>query len=146
MKKLLLVPAVVAVAAISSASAAGFVGGVSAGPLQTGQTDDLTCAASARVVEWGTNDHLPTPNVVNARVLLADANCGGQAIFVAGLGAGGGIDEAQRATAGRIADQPAGPQYARVTFPTPINVEDLDDIRITIDPGYTSLTNILPIN
>lgn len=77
MKKLIAVPVVAVIvaviAAVGAASAAGFAGGVSAGPLQVGQTNDLECAQSAKVVEWGYNDHLSTPNVVDARVLLTDA-------------------------------------------------------------------------
>ena len=63
MKKFIAVPIVAVVAAVGAASAAGFAGGVSAGPLQVGQTNDLECATSAKVIEWGYNDHLATPNV-----------------------------------------------------------------------------------
>ena len=61
MKKIVAVPVVAVIAAVGAASAAGFAGGVSAGPLQVGQTNDLTCANSAKVIEWGYNDHLSTP-------------------------------------------------------------------------------------
>ncbi len=57
MKKIIAVPVVAVIAAVGAASAAGFAGGVSAGPLQTGKTNDLECAASAKVIEYGFNDH-----------------------------------------------------------------------------------------
>ena len=60
MKKFIAVP-IVAVSRPWRRSAAGFAGGVSAGPLQVGQTNDLECATSAKVIEWGYNDHLATP-------------------------------------------------------------------------------------
>ena len=81
MKKIIAVPVVAVIAAVGAASAAGFAGGVSAGPLQVGQTNDLECATSAKVVEWGYDDGQVErlPLVVNVRVLLTGADCGGQA-------------------------------------------------------------------
>lgn len=145
MKKLLLVPAVVAVAAISSASAAGFVGGVSASPLQTGQTSDLTCADSARVVEWGFRDDLAVPTVDTARIQLTNSDCGGQAIHLIQQSSTG--SQIARAVAARIDDtQAAGTQYARVVFTPAIPAAALDNVRISIDPGWSTLTNIASIN
>lgn len=141
MKKLIAIPVMAVVAALGAASAAGFAGGVSAGPIQSGDATDLTCATSAKVVEWGTNDHLNPPNVVNARIQLNGAQCSGQALHVISLTPGG--TQQHRATSGFIATQPAGTQYARVTFPTPIPVGDLNAVRITIDPGYSGLL-VLP--
>lgn len=135
MKKILVVPLVAVVAAAGAASAAGFAGGVSAGPLQVGQTSDLECATSAEVVEWGYNDHLATPNVVNARVKLNGADCANQAITVLPLTAGG-TQFGPRAS-GRIPAQTAGTQYVRVTFDSPMDAEQLKSVRISIDPGYT---------
>ena len=89
MKKLIAVPIVAVVAAVGAASAAGFAGGVSAGPIQSGQTNDLACAHSARVIEWGSNDHTNPPNVDNARIKLDRAECEGQAVHVIALTAGG---------------------------------------------------------
>lgn len=134
MKKLLAVPAIAVLAAAGAASAAGFAGGVSAGPLQVGQTNDLECAASARVIEWGFNDHLATPNVVNARVLLTDSECAGQAVTVLPLNADGS-QMGPRAT-GRIPAQPSGPQTVRIDFDSPVNAEQLKSVRISVDPGY----------
>lgn len=142
MKKLIAVPVLAVVAAVGAASAAGFAGGVSAGPIQSGSTDDLTCAHSARVVEWGFNDHLPVPNVVNARVRLDGSQCEGQALHVIALNPDGSEKAGSRATLGRIASQPHGTQYARVTFPTPIPVADLNAVRISIDPGYDGLADL----
>lgn len=135
MKKLVAVPVVAIIAAAGAASAAGFAGGVSAGPLQTGQTNDLECASSAKVIEWGYNDHLPTPNVVNARVRLTDADCGTQSLTVLPLNESGGQLNGSRA-AGRIPPQATGDQTVRVTFNEPVNAEDLKSVRISIDPGF----------
>ena len=139
MKKLIAVPVIAVIAAVGAASAAGFVGGVSAGPIQSGDATNLTCASSARVVEWGTNDHLNPPNVVNARIKL-EGQCSGQALHFITLTAAGG--QQHRATSGFIAPQATGTQYARVTFPandTP-TVAELNAVRITIDPGWVGGT------
>ena len=119
MKKLIVVPVVAVIAAVGAASAAGFAGGVSAGPLQVGQTSDLECANSARVIEWGFNDHLATPNVVNARVLLSGAECVGQAVTVLPLKADG-TQFGPRAT-GLVPAQGNGEQTVRVAFDSPMN-------------------------
>ena len=134
MKKLIAVPVIAVVAAVGAASAAGFAGGVSAGPLQTGKTSDLECATSAKVIEWGFNDHLATPNVVNARVQLTGADCSDQALTVLPL-KGDGTQFGPRAT-GRIKPQAAGDQFVRVTFDTPMDAEQLKSVRISVDPGY----------
>lgn len=134
MKKLVVVPVVAVVAAVGAASAAGFAGGVSAGPLQVGQTNDLECATSAKVIEWGYNDHLATPNVVNARVQLSGADCAGQALTVLPLKADG-TQFGPRAS-GRIPAQPAGTQTVRLSFDTPMDAEQLKSVRISIDPGF----------
>ena len=134
MKKFIAVPIVAVVAAVGAASAAGFAGGVSAGPLQVGQTNDLECATSATIIEWGYNDHLATPNVVNARVQLNGADCSGQSLTVLPLKADG-TQYGPRA-AGRIPAQPAGTQTVRVQFDTPMDAEQLKSVRISVDPGY----------
>ena len=134
MKKLIVVPVVAVIAAVGAASAAGFAGGVSAGPLQVGQTSDLECANSARVIEWGFNDHLATPNVVNARVLLSGAECVGQAVTVLPLKADG-TQFGPRAT-GLVPAQGNGEQTVRVAFDSPMNAEQLKSVRISVDPGY----------
>lgn len=134
MKKLVVVPVVAVVAAVGAASAAGFAGGVSAGPLQVGQTNDLECATSAKVIEWGYNDHLATPNVVNARVQLSGADCAGQALTVLPLKADG-TQFGPRAS-GRIPVQAAGTQTVRLSFDTPMDAEQLKSVRISIDPGF----------
>ena len=140
MKKLIAVPVVAVIAAAGAASAAGFAGGVSAGPIQSGDATDLTCAHSAKVVEWGTNDHLNPPNVVNALVRLDGAQCEGQALHVLALNSAGG--EMMRAASGRIADQAHGTQFARVTFNSPVDVADLNAVRITVDPGFGGMATL----
>ena len=143
MKKLIAVPIVAVIAAAGAASAAGFAGGVSAGPIQTGDASDLTCAHSAKVVEWGSNDHLNPPNVVNALVRLDGSTCDGQALHVMTLTADG--TQGVRATSGKIAPQADGTQYARVTFESPVAIAELNSVRITVDPGYASLAP-LPVS
>ena len=144
MKKLIAVPVVAVIAAVGAASAAGFAGGVSAGPIQSGSTNDLACADSARVVEWGLNDHTATPYVDSALVRFTASDCDGQALHVISLTPSG--TQQHRATSGRIADQPDGTQFARVSFPAgdQPTVDELNAVRISVDPGYASLTNILP--
>jgi hypothetical protein len=134
MKKIIAVPVVAVIAAVGAASAAGFAGGVSAGPLQVGQTNDLTCANSAKVIEWGYNDHLATPNVVNVRVLLTDAHCAGQSVSVIPLNSDG-TQMGPRA-AGKVPAQSSGPQTVRLNFDTPVVAENLNSVRISVDPGY----------
>jgi hypothetical protein len=143
-KKFLAVPAIAILAAAGAASAANFANGTSAGPIQSGDATDLTCAESARVIEWGTNDHTNPPYVDSALIELTDANCGGQALHVITLTPAG--TQQHRATSGRIAIQPAGPQRARVSFPAgdQPTVSELNAVRITIDPGYAGLSTILP--
>jgi hypothetical protein len=138
MKKLIAVPVVAVIAAAGAASAAGFAGGVSAGPLQVGQTNDLECATSAKVVEWGYNDHLPTPNVVNARVQLNGAQCEGSAVTVLPINAAG--SQIGPRAAAKVPDQAHGTQYVRVNFDTPMDAEQLTSVRISIDPGYAGQT------
>ena len=70
MKKFIAVPIVAVVAAVGAASAAGFAGGVSAASVQSGSTNDLACADSASVIEWGSDDHLDPPYVDTALVKL----------------------------------------------------------------------------
>jgi len=135
MKKFIAVPIVAVVAAVGAASAAGFAGGVSAGPLQVGQTNDLECANSAKVVEWGYNDHLATPNVVNVKVLLTDATCVGQAVSVIPLNANGEQDGPR--ASGKVPAQASGPQTVRLNFESPVNAESLKSVRISVDPGYS---------
>ena len=108
MKKLIVVPIVAVVAAVGAASAAGFAGGVSASAIQTGDANDLTCAASARVVEWGNNDHVPTPFVDSVKVQLNDAECQGQAVSVVALNPDG------TEMAGRPVQPVAGPHQPGV--------------------------------
>ena len=134
MKKLIAVPAVAMIAAVGAASAAGFAGGVSAGPLQVGQTNDLECATSAKVIEWGYNDHLATPNVVNARVQLNGAQCSGQSLTVLPL-KDDGTQFGPRAF-GKIPAQDGGVQTVRVVFDHPMDAEQLKSVRISIDPGW----------
>jgi N-acetylmuramoyl-L-alanine amidase len=134
MKKLIAVPVVAVIAAAGAASAAGFAGGVSAGALQTGKTNDLECAASARVIEWGFNDHLNTPNVDTALVKLTDAECVGQSVTVLPLKADG-TQYGPRAQA-KVPAQASGPQTVRVVFDTPMPAEQLTSVRISVDPGH----------
>ena len=138
MKKLIAVPVVAVLAAGAAASAAGFAGGVSAGAIQSGDTADLTCASSARVVEWGANDHLNPPNVVNARVQLNGSDCQGSALHVLALLNDG---SQVRANSGIIADS-GNTDYARVTFQSPVSIAQLEGVRITVDPGYAGLTQL----
>jgi hypothetical protein len=143
MKKLIAVPVIAVVAAVGAASAAGFVGGVSAGPIQSGDASDLTCAVSAKVVEWGTNDHTNPPYVDGALVRLNGGQCSGQALHVITLTPGG--TQQHRATSGRIGDQAAGTQFARVSFPAgdQPTVAELNAVRITVDPGFGGMS-VLP--
>jgi hypothetical protein len=138
MKKLIAVPIVAVIAAGGAASAASFAGGVSAGPIQSGDTNDLTCASSARVIEWGANDHTFPPNVVSARVQLNHSTCEGNALHVLAKGKNG---DWVRAASGVITDSGAT-DTARVTFASPINVSDLTGVRITVDPGYAGLADL----
>ena len=144
MKKFIAVPIVAVIAAVGAASAAGFAGGVSAGPIQSGDTSDLACADSAKVIEWGLNDHTATPYVDTALVQLSAADCSGQALHVVSLTPGN--TQQHRATAGRIANQSYGTQLARVSFPagSQPTVAELNAVRISVDPGWSDLTNILP--
>jgi hypothetical protein len=142
MKKLIAVPVVAVIAAAGAASAAGFAGGVSARALQVGQTSDLECATSAEIIEWGYNDHLATPDVVNARVQLNGADCSGMAIHVVALNPDGTATDGPAGNfraSGRIPAQAAGTQTVRVNFNQPVPAEQLKSVRISIDGGYTNL-------
>jgi len=145
MKKLIAVPALAMVAAVGAASAAGFVGGVSAAPVQSGDTNDLSCAHSASVVEWGTNDHTNPPYVDSALVKLTDSECQGQAVHLIALRPDG--TEYARFGSKRLDSSLAsGAQYIRLQWqsgggPHPgVSVENLNAIRITVDPGYPGMT------
>lgn len=147
MKKLIAIPVLAVVAAFAAASAATFAGGVHAGPVQSGDATNLTCANSAEVVEWGTDDGLTnTPYVVGAKIQLNGAQCSGQALHFITLTPTG--TEQYRAIPGRIAAQATGTQFARVSFPADHRptVAQLNGIRITIDPGYSGLVNIFGTN
>jgi hypothetical protein len=140
MKKLIAVPVVAVLAAGAAASAAGFAGGVTAGPIQSGDNWDLECAASAQVVEWGTNDHHATPNVVNALVKLNSAECQGQAVHLIALKPDG--TELARFKSEKLkTDLASGTQYVRLEAKDAngVPVKDLRAIRITIDGGSSSM-------
>lgn len=136
MKKLIAVPVVAVIAAVGAASAAGFAGGVSANPLQTGQTGDLECARSASVVTWGTDDSKAVPTVDYALVKLSDSECQGQAVYLLALNSAGG--EMARFKSTRIDPTLAsGEQYVKVAAPAGgVPVASLNAVRITVDQGF----------
>jgi hypothetical protein len=143
MKKLLAVPAIAILAAAGAASAAGFAGGVSAAPIQTGDANDLTCASSARIVEYGNNDHVAVPFVDSVKVQLNDAECQGQAVHVVALKADG--TELDRFKPSRVPTNLAsGTQYVTLYhagYPgvSGIKTTDLDKLRVSIDGGYAGI-------
>lgn len=142
MKKFFAVPAIAMLAAAGAASAAGFAGGVSAGPVQSGDTWDLQCANSAQVVEWGTTDHTATPYVSSALVKLTDSECQGQAVHMIALKPDG--TELVRFNSERLNPNLAsGAQYIRLeTAGHPnsgVAVSQLNGVRITVDPGYPGM-------
>lgn len=145
MKKLIAVPAIAMVAAVGAASAAGFAGGVSAAPVQSGSTNDLVCAASASVVEWGTADHLNPPRVENALVKLSDSDCQGQAVHLIALRPDG-TEYARFASKRLDPSLAAGTQYVRLNVESiggvpaaGVPVENLNAIRITVDGGWSTM-------
>lgn len=110
--------------------------------MQSGSTNDLTCASSARVVEWGTSDHVSTPYVSTVKVQLNDSECQGQAVHVIALKADG--TEEFRFQSVRLYDNLAsGTQYVTLESPghpnSGIAVEELDAVRITVDGGYPGM-------
>jgi hypothetical protein len=143
MKKLIAVPVVAVLAAGAAASAAGFAGGVSAGAIQTGDANDLTCAESARVVEYGNNDHVAVPFVDSVKVQLNDAECQGQAVHVVALTPSG--TELARFQPSRVPTNLAsGTQYVTLYHAQygqggGIKTTDLDRLRISIDGGYAGI-------
>jgi len=144
MKKFIAVPIVAVVAAVGAASAAGFAGGVSAAPVQSGSTNDLACADSASVVEWGTADHTNPPYVDTALVKLSGSECQGQAVHLIALTPQG--TEYARFGSKRLASNlGSGDQYIRLAFqgggnnPNGVAVENLNAIRITVDGGYAGM-------
>lgn len=142
MKKYFAIPAIAVLAAAGAASAAGFAGGVSSAPLQVGQTNDLECATSAEIIEWGWNDHLAGGDVDTARVQLNGAQCSDQAVGVIWVREDGSAYDGPagnyRAHA-RVKPQPAGTQYVRVTFNQPVPAAALDNVRVYVEPGYSGL-------
>ncbi len=141
MKKLIAVPIVAVVAAVGAASAAGFAGGVSAGPVQSGQTNDLACAYSASRRRVGHRRAAqPVPTVDNA----AD-----QADRLGVPGPGRPPDRAELQRVPRwLASRSVGsaPAWLRVRSSCGstrhaggIPVENLNAIRITVDPGYPGM-------
>ncbi|GAB2885021.1 hypothetical protein [Nocardioides pacificus] len=143
MKKLIAVPVVAVLAAVGAASAAGFVGGVSAAPIQSGDTYDLQCATSASVVEWGHNDHTNPPYVDSALIKLTDSECQGQAVHLIALSPGG--TELARFKSERLDPAlGAGTQYIRLAYAGPpgsgVPTADLNAIRISVDGGYPGMT------
>lgn len=143
MKKLIAVPVVAVIAAVGAASAAGFVGGVSAGPVQSGDTWDLECAHSASVVEWGTNESAAVPYVDNGLIKLTDSECQGQAVHMVALKPDG--TELARFQSKRLASTlGSGEQFIRLFHAgspsSGVPVSDLNAVRITVDPGYPSMT------
>ncbi|ROR92730.1 hypothetical protein [Nocardioides aurantiacus] len=139
MKKLIVVPVVAVVAAVGAASAAGFAGGVSANPVQTGTTNDLTCATSAKVVEWGFRDDLAVPTVDTALVKLTGAQCSDQAVTVLWTnedGSGKVQNGSNVRASGRVPAQGAGNQFVRLSFNQAFPAEELNSVRVSIDPGF----------
>lgn len=144
MKKLIAVPVVAVLAAVGAASAAGFVGGVSAAPIQSGDTTDLQCATSASVVEWGHADHTNPPYVDTALVKLTGSECQGQAVHLIALSPGG--TELARFKSERLNPSLlSGTHYIRLSYQSPagqpgIATADLNAIRISVDGGYPGMT------
>lgn len=139
MKKLIAVPVVAVIAAVGAASAAGFVGGVSAAPIQSGSSNDLECAHSAKVIEWGTDESKPVPTVENALIKLTDSTCQGQAVHLIAQNSNG--SEMARFTSTRLRRHlEPGDQFLRVNARGGgIPVENLKAIRITVKPGDQSM-------
>lgn len=149
MKKLFVVPAVAVVAAVGAASAAGFAGGVSANPVQTGTTDKLTCAQSAKVVEWGFRDDLAVPTVDTALVELRGAQCSDQAVTVLWINEDGTAPAANGANyraSGKVPAQARGTQYVRLPFNQAVPAEQLNSVRVSIDPGFVGQAYGAPRN
>jgi hypothetical protein len=136
MKKFIAVPIVAVVAAVGAASAAGFAGGVSANPVQSGQTGDLECAHSASVVTWGTDESKPVPTVDYAVVKLGDSECQGQGVYLIALNSNG--SEMARFQSTRIPSTLAsGDQYVKMDAPAGgVPVANLNAVRITVDQGF----------
>jgi hypothetical protein len=139
MKKLIAVPVIAVIAAVGAASAAGFAGGVSSAPIQSGDNWDLECAQSARVVEWGHNDHTNPPNVDTALVRLSDSDCQGQAVSLIALSPGG-TEQARFASKRLDASLASGVQYIRLTASPSVPTADLNAIRISVDGGYPGMS------
>jgi hypothetical protein len=137
MKKLLAVPAIAILAAAGAASAAGFAGGVSAGPLQTGQTNDLECAVSAHVQEWGMNDHTANPYVDTALVRLEGSQCEGQAVHIIALNPDGTQKSNYRGAA-KVPSQSHGTQFVRIQLNN-WPVGETEAVRISVDPGHSGI-------
>ena len=147
MKKLIAIPVLAVVAAFAAASASGFANGVSAAPIQSGDVTNLTCAGSARVVEWGHDDSTNPPTVNNALVMLSDSTCQGQAVSLIALKPNG--TELARFGSERLkSDLASGTQYIRLSYKNNsvypgingVATADLNAIRISVDGGFPGMT------
>lgn len=147
MKKIIAVPVVAVIAAVGAASAAGFAGGFSAAPIQSGDATNLTCADSARVVEWGTNDDQNPPFVDTALVRLDGSTCQGQAVSLIALKPDG-TQYARFGSKRLDSSLASGTQYIRLNFVQDgfpagtrgVPVENLNAVRVTVDGGYPNMT------
>ena len=128
MKKLLMLPALGAAAALTYGAAATLNVNPTAA-IQVGTTDNVWCATSAEIAGWGYegDDGL----VYNVRVILADGGgaCDGATLFVTVLdGTGNGIASGKLEN---LSAQPAG-GYS-VAFTTPVDAADIEGARLAIE-------------
>jgi hypothetical protein len=155
MKKLLMLPALGAAAALTYGAAAALSVDQNAAPIQVGQVTDLACAVGADIVAGGYDDG--TGSVAYAFVDVTDenANCNGSSLYVTPLdGAGhvlpliGGGYAAGRVTLGTDAYNGVAPSANDVTRyqvffgtngagPGLVDAVALEGARIAIDQGPT---------
>ncbi len=131
MNKLIVAPVVAILAAGAAASAAGFAGGVTSAPIQSGDSNSVRCARSA-TVEWaGFENNAAT--VTGARVTLTNAaSCAGEELWVAALDATG-ANRGQGSATLPAADGDGNITDAAVSFQKPVLVENIERARVTVE-------------
>lgn len=134
MKKLLVLPALGAAAALTYGAAAALNVKSEGAPLQVGVTYDLACAEGAAVTGWGLDDKTePTVSWVYIDVKDINANCDGQTMFATALKSNGDLVAGANSRGSVILkDDGDGVTRYQVKFGAPLLAEQVEGIRISI--------------
>ncbi len=129
MNKLIAAPVIAVLAAGAAASAAGFAGGVTSQPIQSGDSAGVECADAANV-EWSGFEN-DTATVTGARITLVNAQCDQDTLWLAALDSSGkNIGQGSATTPAMTSKQDV---TVDVRFKSPVAVAKIEKARVTVE-------------